>query len=227
MSYTLFIGDRSFSSWSLRGWLMLEKFNLPHRVQMVGLYAGTMAGDLASLAPATLVPVLRTPEGDVVGESLAIAETLAERHPDARMWPADAAHRMRARWLCAEMASGFSALRKSCPMQLQHVNEGFTPTAEVKADLARVEVLWQRAREISGAEDGWLFGTYSLADVFYAPVAARIIGYDLPVSTEARAYCVKTLSDRSFRAWRHEGLKITYAPFPYPAGTSTRPWPVG
>ncbi|WP_227271083.1 glutathione S-transferase [Roseobacter weihaiensis] len=226
MSYTLFIGDRTFSSWSLRGWLMLEKFNLPHSVQMVGLYAGTMAKDLAPLAPAILVPVLRTPEGDVVGESLAIAETLAERHPEAEMWPKDAAHRLRARWLCAEMASGFSALRASCPMQLQHVNEGFDTTPDVQTDLARVEVLWRSARGISGAKDGWLFGAYSLADVFYAPVAARIIGYDLPVSTEVREYCLKTVSDPSFRQWRRDGLQVTYDPFPYPISASARPWPL-
>ena len=93
MTYDLFIGDRTFSSWSLRGWLMLEKFNLPHRVNMVGLYTGTMAEDLAPVAPAHLVPVLRTAEGTVVGETMAMAETLAERHPDAGMWPEDPAAR--------------------------------------------------------------------------------------------------------------------------------------
>ena len=84
MTYDLFIGDRTFSSWSLRAGLMMAQFDLPHRIHMVGLYSGTMAKDLAPLAPARLVPVLRTPEGDVIGESLAIAETLAERHPEKR-----------------------------------------------------------------------------------------------------------------------------------------------
>jgi glutathione S-transferase len=88
MTYTLYIGDRLFSSWSLRGWLMLEKFNIPHSVKLVGLYSGTMAKDMAHLAPARLVPTLVTPEGTVVGESLAMAETLAEENPDAGLWPA-------------------------------------------------------------------------------------------------------------------------------------------
>jgi|TARA_B110000908_G_C10106031_1_gene380807 glutathione S-transferase len=88
MTYELFIGDRTFSSWSLRGWLMLHKFNLPYREHMVGLYGGTMAQDMTALATARLVPALRTPEGDVVGESLAVAETLAERHPEIAMCPA-------------------------------------------------------------------------------------------------------------------------------------------
>ncbi|ABG30844.1 glutathione S-transferase [Roseobacter denitrificans] len=226
MTYDLFIGDRTFSSWSLRGWLMLEKFGLAHRTHMVGLYAGTMAQDIAQLAPARLVPVLRTPEGNVVGESLAMAETLAERHPDAGLWPREPSARMRARWLCAEMASGFSALRSQCPMQLQHVNTGFVAKDAVLSDLERLQELWQGAFKMTGHADGWLFDTYSLADVFFAPVAARIIGYDLPVSQQALDYCMRTLRDPAFRAWRSDGLKITYDPFPYPAGTGTKPWPV-
>ena len=93
MTYDLYIGDRTFSSWSLRGWLMLEKFGLPYRAHLVGLYSGTMAQDLAPLAPTRLVPALRLPDGTVVGETLAMAETLAERHPDAGLWPADPAAR--------------------------------------------------------------------------------------------------------------------------------------
>ncbi len=163
MTYELFIGDRTFSSWSLRGWLMLHKFNLPYREHMVGLYGGTMAQDMAALAPARLVPAIRTPEGDVVGESLAMAETLAERHPDIAMWPNDPAARIRARWICAEMVGGFGALRGDCSMQLAHVDTDFKASEAVRADLARIETLWAYARE--KATDGpWLFGAYSLAD---------------------------------------------------------------
>lgn len=224
MTYDLFIGDRTFSSWSMRGWLMLEKFNLPFDTHMIGLYGGTMAKDMAALAPARLVPALRLPDGTVVGESMAMAETLAERHPEAGLWPEDAAARATARMLCAEMASGFSALRGDCPMQLQFVNVGFAPSDAVRADLDRLEVLWAHARRFAG--DGpWLFGAYSLADVFYAPVCARIVGYELPVSEAARAYCATTLSDPAFQAWRAEGLKTTYDPFPYDMGLATRPWP--
>ena len=203
---------------------MLQKFGLPHRVHLVGLYGGTMAEDMASLAPARLVPVLRTPEGEIVGESLAIAETLAERHPDAGMWPIDPAARSRARWLCAEMAAGFGALRRACPMQLAHVDADFVPDEAVLADLARIETLWAFARQM--AQDGpWLFGAYSLADVFYAPVCARIVGYNLPVSDSAQTYCAATLSDTAFRAWRADALKVNYAPFPYPPVGRTAAWP--
>ncbi|MDA7964088.1 glutathione S-transferase [Ruegeria sp.] len=227
MTYDLYIGDRLFSSWSMRGWLMLEKFDLPYRSHMIGLYSGTMAEDMKPLAPARLVPALRLPDGTVVGESLAMAETLAERHPDAGLWPADPAARATARWLCAEMVAGFTALRGQCAMQLQHCWEGFEPSPETLTDLERIETLWAHARSVSGASTGPLFGTYSLADVFYTPVAARIIGYGLPVSDANRAYCLSLLSDPSARQWRAMGLTISYDPFPYAQTLPSRPWPVG
>ncbi|MCV3271425.1 glutathione S-transferase [Roseobacter sinensis] len=225
MTYDLYIGDRLFSSWSLRGWLMLEKFALPHRTHLVGLYSGTMADDLAPLAPARLVPVLKTPEGEIIGETLAMAETLAERHPEAGLWPKPPALRSRARWLCAEMASGFSALRETCPMQLHHVNQRFEVSPALAADLTRLQEVWASARAMSGATEGWIMGSYSLVDVFFAPVAARIIGYDLPVSAQNRAYCVQTIEDPAFRAWRAEALKVTYDPFPYPTNCTLADWP--
>ncbi|MEO0370994.1 MAG: glutathione S-transferase [Pseudomonadota bacterium] len=225
MTYDLYIGDRTFSSWSLRGWLMFQKFNLPVRVHLVGLYAGTMAADIAHLAPARLVPVMRDEQGTVIGDSLAMAETLAERHPDAGLWPADPAARALARWIVAEMHSGFTDLRGDCPMQLSHQIKGFEPSDALLADLARIEELWSLAKSRHGADGPWLFGQYSLADVFYAPVAARVAGYDLPVSNAARAYVSQHLTDPDFRAWRAEGLKVTYDPFPYDPGLPSVHWP--
>jgi glutathione S-transferase len=226
MTYTLFIGDRLFSSWSLRGWLMLEKFGLPFETRLLGLYSGTLAEELAPLAPARFVPVLKTPDGIVVGETLAMAETLAEAQPDAGHWPQDRAARAYARWICAEMTSGFQSLRAECPMQLAHVWQGFSPSDAVRADLARIETLWEGARAHAISEGDWLLGAYTLADVFYAPVAARIVGYDLPVSAAAQAYCQQVVHDPAFRAWRAEGLKTSYDPFPYPQPLAHQPWPV-
>lgn len=225
MTYDLYIGDQTFSSWSLRGWLMFEKFGIPVRTHLVGLYTGTMAQDLADLAPARLVPVIKTPDGTVIGETLAMGETLAERHPDAGMWPTDPAARAMARWLSAEMHAGFSALRGDCPMQLLRQYQGFTPSDAVKKDLARLEELWTLAREKYGADGPWLFGSYTLADAFYAPVAARIAGYGLPVGPVAQAYVDAHLADPAFRAWRAEGLKTTYDPVPYAMDIPTAPWP--
>lgn len=224
MAYQLYIGDRKYSSWSLRGWLMLEKFNLPHSTTLVEMFSGTMAAQMAPLAPARLLPTLVLPDGTVVGETVAIAETLVERHPEAGLWPADPAARATARWLVAEMASGFGALRSACPMQLAHIYQGFEPSDAVLADLARIETLFDHAREISGAAEGWLFGDYSLADAFYAPVAARIVGYDLPVSERMRAYCRLTLSDPVLLQWQARIDETVYDTNPYPVDLPHRPW---
>ena len=224
MTYTLYIGDRMYSSWSLRGWLMLEKFSLPYDAQLVGLYSGTMAQDLADLAPARLVPTLKLPDGTVVGETMAMAETLAERHPDAGLWPRDATSRATARWLCAEMAAGFSALRSACPMQLSHIWQGFQPSEAVLTDLRRIEALFAHARKISGHATGSLFGAYSLAEVFYTPVAARIVGYDLPVSDATRAYCIDLLRDPAVLSWQEAAREVRYDPEPYLLDLDRKPW---
>ena len=225
MTYDLFIGDRTFSSWSLRGWLMLKAFDLPHRAHLVGLYSGTMAGDLADLAPARLVPILKTPEDDVTQDTLAMAETLHERHPDAGLWPTDPSARVLARWLVAEMHSGFTALRTDCPMDLGNSWVGYQPGDAVLRDLERLEQLWQTARAKFGQSGPWLFGDYTVADAFFAPVAGRIAGYGLPVSNAAQAYVAIQLADPLFRQWRAMGATVRYAPYPYIQPLESRPWP--
>lgn len=226
MSYELFIGDKAFSTWSLRGWLLFEKFGIDVDVTMVGLYSGTMADDLAPLAPARLVPTVKTPEGWVIGESIAIAETLAERHPEAGLWPEDPQARIYARWLVGEMHAGFSALRSECSMQLLHTYEGFEVSDAVQKDLDRLEELLAVAFDRFSGDSPWLFGEYSAADAFYAPVAGRIAGYGLPVSERLAAYVHAHLTEEKFREWRDDGLNITYDPVPYALDLPTKPWPV-
>lgn len=225
MMYDLYMADRLYSSWSLRGWLLFEKFGVPYRVRDVGLYAGTMAADMAPVSPARLVPAIATPDGTVVGESLAIAETLAERHPEAGIWPADPACRATARWLCAEMATGFGALRGECPMQLRQCYTGFTPSEAVLGDLERLAVLWAHARAVSGAAEGWLMGAFSAVDVFFAPVVARITGYGLPVGASAHSYCQRWLADPAFLQWRADALACAPETDPYALDLPARPWP--
>lgn len=225
MTYTLYIGDRTFSSWSMRGWLMLEKFNLPFRSKMLGLYSGTLQADLAELAPARTVPVLKTPAGHVVSDSLAIAETLVEAHRDLPLYPADPAARALARSMMAEMHSGFSALRNACPMNLQNTWKGFAVSEAVLADVVRIETLWAMARNLRVSEGPWLFGDYSIVDAFYAPVSCRMVTYDLPASAAARDYIAATLDDTVFRRWRAMGQTKTYDPFPYSHDLPSRDWP--
>jgi glutathione S-transferase len=218
MPYDLLIGDRSYSSWSLRGWLLFEAFGIPVRVRTTRMYSDDFARDLGAYAPARTVPAVRTPEGGVWTDSIAIAGGLAEAHPEAHHWPADPRARAIARSLVAEMHSGFHALRAACPMNLRVRSAGFVPSADVLADLARIETLWSHARHIGG-DGSWLLGRYGAADAFFAPVAMRISGYGLPVSEAAQAYVAAHLEHGPLRRWRAMGEAANrtldvYATFP-------------
>lgn len=206
MTYDLLIGDYAYSSWSLRGWLLFERFGISRRVERVAFCEGSVASQAPGWAPIRLVPAMRTPEGVVVGDSLAMAEELASRHPEARLWPENPAARATARYLAAEMHSGFGALRSDCPMNLRLAYQGVEPREEVEADLRRLEQLWDHSRTVCASEGPWLCGDYSVADAFYAPVAARIAGYGLDVSESAQAYVAAHLADGAFRRWRAMGL---------------------
>lgn len=225
MTYDLFYAHPCYSSWSLRAWLIFQHFDLPYTPIEVDIYRGGKARDLAPVAPARTVPVLRTPEGYVIGDSLALAETLVERHPDQTLWPLDGAARALARWITAEMHSGFSALRGACPMVLTHQITDFTPGSDVLGDLGRIEDLWSLARTRHGSTGPWLFGQYTLADAFYAPVAMRIAGYDLPVGAEARAYVQAHLEDPAVVEWRAKGLADPITPPPYTVPGTQGDWP--
>jgi glutathione S-transferase len=167
---------------------------------------------------------MRTPDGIVVPETIAIAEELASRHPEAGIWPADPKARAVARVLAAEMHAGFGALRSHCPMNLRVSYEDCAPPQAVLDDLARLEVIWDWARAETGAEV-WLAGDYSAADAFFAPVATRIATYNLPVSDRAMDYVQAHLAHPSFRRWRAMGLvdgaDQEFYRRPYPL----RPWP--
>ena len=223
MTYDLYIGDRRFSTWSMRGWLMLRAFDIPHNTHLIGLYSGTMADDLAHMPLARLVPALNTPHGHTQ-DSLAMAEYLHEQHPDKGLWPRDPAQRMRARWLVSELHSGFSHLRGDCPGDLLGQMPNFKPSEGVLKDVARIQDLWASSFDMSGS-DGWLFGEYSIADVFYAPIAGRIATYNLPMSDRAAAYVEKHLSDPLFRQWRALGLTKSYDPQPYYPDMTRGTWP--
>ena len=223
--YHLAIGDRTYSSWSLRGWLLFERFGLPVSVATGRLYDTDFQRLLAEFAPARTVPALRTPEGWVVPDTLAILETLAERHPGAGHWPEAAEARAMARWLVAEMHSGFGALRGACPMNLAKSYVDSAPGPEVLADLARLEEIWAVARGRFGAGGDWLFGRYTAADAFFAPVAARIAGYNLPVGAAAGAYVAAHLADPAFRRWRAMGRAENFEQPYYRKPYAERPWP--
>jgi glutathione S-transferase len=213
MSYTLVIGDRAYSSWSLRGWLLFAAFGIPVKTRQVRLYTDELATLLANYPPARTAPTLIIEDTHVVMESIAIAEELASRHPDAGLWPSNPAHRAVARSITAEMHAGFTALR------------GCAPPPDVLADLARLETIWSWARKTTGSTGPWLCGHYSIADVFFAPVATRIATYNLPVGPEAAAYIAAHLAHPQFRQWRAMGLIDGADQDYYRRDYPTRPWP--
>ena len=184
MTYDLVIGDRAYSSWSLRGWLLFDAFGIPVTPRSARLYTDELPTLLKGYFPARTAPTMRTPEGSVVPETIAIAEELASRHPEAGLWPQDPHGRATARVLAAEMHAGFTALRSHCPMNLRVSYTDCQPPEDVLKDLQRLETLWAWARETTGSGTPWLCGAYSAADAFFAPVATRIATYNLPVGPQ-------------------------------------------
>jgi len=225
MSYHLCIADPAYSSWSLRGWLMFEAFGLVATETIATLYSDDFTKTLAGFAPARTVPALRLPEGVVVADSLAITEELASRHPDAGHWPRQPAARAIARALAAEMHSGFGPLRSHCPMNLRVSYQDCAPPQAVLDDLARLERLWAWARAQTGSQGPWLCGAYCAADAFFAPVAARIAGYNLPVSAAGAAYVAAHLAHPPFVAWRARALTEGPDQPNYRRDWPQRPWP--
>lgn len=221
--YDLVIGDRAYSSWSLRGWLLFDAFDIPVKTIRAQLYTDALATILRDFPPARTAPTMRTPDGTVVPETIAIAEELASRHPEAGIWPADPALRATARVLAAEMHAGFGALRSHCPMNLRVSYTDCAPTPAVLADLARLETLWSWALEKSGGP--WLCGAYSAADAFYTPVAGRIAGYNLPANPLAADYVARQLAHPSFRRWRAMGRVDGADQDFYRRDWPTRVWP--
>ncbi|MCP3968846.1 MAG: glutathione S-transferase [Rhodobacteraceae bacterium] len=204
MTYDLILGDRAYSSWSLRGWLLFHRFAIPADTSHVSLNDGSLQRRLAGFPPARTVPTLITPEGAVVHDSMAIAEELATRHSDAGIWPSDPGARAWARTLAAEMHSGFTAMRRENPMNLRCAYSSYDPPENVRADLRRAGDIWGHALERSGGP--WLCGDYSAADAFFAPLAARIAGYGMRVSGAAETYVAAHLADPAFRRWRAMSL---------------------
>lgn len=201
MPYTLYLGDAAYSSWSLRGWLLLDAFGLSFRAQWVPMYSDAFTAMQARNAPARTVPALEIGDGEaLVWESLAIAETLAERHPAAGHWPRDTAARAAARSLAGEMHAGFRALRDRPSMNLRRRYEGFEPTAAESADAARVQMLWKWALDRFGGP--YLGGTaFGAVDAMFAPVATRFVTYGFAMDDAAARYVRTVYAHPSFRRW--------------------------
>lgn len=196
MRLELTIGNKNYSSWSLRAWLLMRVCELPFTETLIPLDQADTAERIRAVNPAGTVPVLTIEHADgrreTVGDTLAITETLAERFPDAGVWPDDPLLRAQARSVAAEMHSSFMALRNQMPMNIRRRkwNRGpMAPTADTARNIARIETLWATCRALPGRGDGpFLFGRFTAADAMYAPVATRLAVYEVPVRAESLAY---------------------------------------
>jgi glutathione S-transferase len=198
MAYTLFIGNKNYSSWSLRPWLVLRQAAIPFREELVSLQED--AGKAARLArlPAGRVPVLSDGE-TVVWDSLAICEYLAERHPG--LWPVQAAARAWARSITCEMHSGFMALRQEMSMDVRSRRPQRKRSEPLLRDLARVERIWGETRARFGSGGSLLFGGFTIADAFYAPVAFRFRTYGVKPAGAAGEYAEALLALPAMQEW--------------------------
>lgn len=205
MSYHLIIGDKLYSSWSLRGALALELAGVPYEETLVKLNQPDTRQRLLAFSATAKVPLLQSEHG-VIADSLAIAEYLNERHPEARLWPEDIAARAQARSACAQMHSGFFALRGAMPFDLSRDAALDSVPLDVQVDIDRMVALWSECRLVAKDSGPFLFGRPTLADAFFAPVAVRLRTYRVEVPAEAAAYIETIYQWQAFQAWQQAGL---------------------
>ncbi|PGH54808.1 glutathione S-transferase [Azospirillum palustre] len=199
---TLVIGNKAYSSWSLRPWLALRQAGIAFAETVIPLRQPDTAARIAERSPSGRVPAL-IHDGLTVWDSLAICEHVAELAPEAGLWPADRAARAVARSVAAEMHSGFTSLRSTMPMDLKRNRMGRGKTEATAADIARIQELWDDARTHFGrpARGPFLFGAFTIADAMFAPVVTRLDTYSVAVSPVSRAYMDAVLDLPAMQEW--------------------------
>lgn len=203
---TLVVGNKNYSSWSLRPWMALAMAGIPFNETLIVLDQPDTKAKIAAHTTAGRVPVLH--HGKLtIWESLAILEYLAETFPEKNLWPKALAARVVARAISNEMHAGFSALRSACPMNLRRARKAVPLSDAVRDDVGRIEHIWRDCRRRFGKGGRFLFGKFSNADAMFAPVATRFETYMVPVADDTRAYVANVVSTPAFLAWKDAALK--------------------
>ena len=197
---TLVIGNKNYSSWSLRAWYFLERSGLPFEEIRIPLNSPGYQDRILEHSPTGKVPLLKD-GATIVWDSLAICEYLGEAYPSIAAWPRELIARARARSVCAEMHSGFPALRTAMPMNCRAHDREVRVTAELAADIERIKQVWVECRAASAAAGPWLFGSFSVADAMYAPVVARFLTYGVDCEGLAADYIETLWNDPAMRKW--------------------------
>ena len=209
MSLRLVIGNKNYSSWSLRPWFAMKVVGIRFEETVISLNAADFKQTLSELSGTGKVPVLI--EGDIrVWESLAILEYLAERFPDAGLWPAEPAARAHARTIAAEMHAGFVALRRECPMNFWRPVKPHQLSGPASLDVARIGAMWTQCRARFGGGGAFLFGRFGAADAMYAPVVSRLQTYAIPTGAAVRAYMDAVQTLPAWTEWRTAALQETW-----------------
>ena len=209
MALTLVIGNKNYSSWSFRPWIALRAAAIPFEEVVIPLYEPGSKERILAFSPAGKVPILI--DGDVrVWESLAIIDYLAERFPQAQLWPKDPAARAHARAIAAEMHAGFAPLRRHCPMNMWRPVKARELPPEVAADVKRIEAIFTEGRERFGQGGAFLFGPFGAADAMYAPVVSRLHTYGIAVAPVLEAYKRAMMALPAWIEWRAAALKETW-----------------
>jgi glutathione S-transferase len=210
MALTLVIGNKNYSSWSMRPWLAMRASNIAFDEVFIPLYTDNKADKqrILSFTHSGKVPALI--DGDVtIWDSLSIIEYVAERFPEAKLWPADRAQRAHARSISAEMHSGFVPLRNECGMNLHRPVCAIALSADARANVARIEEIWIECRERYGKLGPFLFGAFGAADAMFAPVVHRFRTYAIAVAPQAQAYMDAMMALPAFQEWTRDGLAET------------------
>jgi glutathione S-transferase len=196
----LVIGNKAYSSWSLRPWLLMKQAGIGFEELRLSLYAEDAKRNLLQHSAAGKVPVLK--DGSLtIWDSLAICEYLAEKFPEKQLWPAESAARAHARSVSAEMHSGFTNLRTQMPMNVRREIPGRVTAPEVASEIARIVAIWNECRSRHGAHGAFLFGTFSIADAMYAPVASRLRTYGVALAGAAAQYVTTIHGLPAMREW--------------------------
>ena len=209
MTLKLVIGNKNYSSWSMRPWLALRANSIAFDEVFIPLYTGDADKQrILGFTRSGKVPALI--DGDVtIWDSLAIIEYLAERFPEKRLWPEDRAQRAHARSISAEMHSGFMALRNECGMNLHRPVKAIALSPDARAKIARIEQIWTECRQRYGKSGPFLFGAFSGADAMFAPVVHRFRTYAIEVAPEAAGYMKTMMALPAFQEWTSAGLAET------------------
>ena len=200
MALTLVVGNKNYSSWSMRPWLVLKKSGAAFEEVVIPLDRPETRAEIFKHSPSGFVPTLKDDEL-TIWESLAICEYLAEKFPDANLWPKDPSARAIARSVSNEMHSSFSALRTNMPMNVRGNLPGKGRAPGVQEDINRISAIWRDCRTRFGQNGPYLFGAFSIADAMYAPVASRFVTYQVDLDADAKAYVNTLWSDPAMAAW--------------------------